>query len=50
MSIRNLLNYLTQLRDRAVWGFDICVVHDSDSAMVKHLSDVISEELFVPLD
>ena len=50
MSIRNLLNYLTQLRHRAVWGFDICVVHDSDSAMVKHLSNLISEDLFVPLD
>jgi FkbM family methyltransferase len=50
ITVKNLLNYLTQLRHRPVWGFDICVVHDSDSAMAKDLSNLISEDLFVPLD
>ena len=35
---------------RAVWGFDICAVHDSDSVMAAELSNVISEDLLVPLD
>ena len=50
MTVTNLLNYLTQLRHRAVWGFDICAVHESDSAMAGELSAVISEGLLVPLD
>jgi FkbM family methyltransferase len=50
MTVTNLLNYLTQLRHRAVWGFDICAVHESDSAMAAVLSDAISEDLLIPLD
>jgi len=50
MAITNLLNYLTQLRHRAIWGFDICAVHESDAAMTAELSTVISEDLLVPLD
>lgn len=49
-TVRNLLNYLTRLRHRPVWGFDICVVHESDSAMARELSNLISDDLFVRLD
>lgn len=50
ITVKNLLNYLTQLRHRPAWGFDICLVHDSDAAMATELSNLISEDLFVPLD
>ncbi len=50
MTVTNLLNYLTQFRHRPVWGFDICVVHDSDSPMAEALSNLISEDLSVRLD
>lgn len=47
--VTNLLNYLTHIRHRPVWGFDICVVHDSDSPLAETLSSVISEDLSLPL-
>ncbi|MEU0503164.1 FkbM family methyltransferase [Nocardia sp. NPDC005998] len=50
MTVKNLLNYLTQLRHRPIWGYDICLVHDSDTALSKQLSALISEDQFVPLD
>jgi hypothetical protein len=37
------------LRHRPVWGFDVCVVHDSDSPLAATLSSVISEDLSLPL-
>lgn len=49
-TVINLLNYLTQIQHRPVWGFDICVVHDSDSPMAEALSTVVSEGLSVRLD
>jgi FkbM family methyltransferase len=50
MPVKNLLNYLTRLRHRPIWGFDICLTHNSDSAMTETLSKVISQDLSVPLD
>jgi FkbM family methyltransferase len=50
MAVKNLLNYLTQLRHRPIWGFDICLTHNSDSAMKETLSKLISEDLSIPLD
>jgi len=50
MTVKNLLNYLTRLRHRPIWGFDICLTHNGDSVMTEALSKLISEDLSIPLD
>lgn len=48
-TVPNLLNYLTQIQHRPIWGFDICLVHDSDAALYTQLSTVVSDGLLVRL-
>jgi len=48
-TVSNLLNYLTHLKHRPIWGFDICLVHDSDTEFFSQVSDLLSKDLLVPL-
>jgi hypothetical protein len=47
--IINAINYMLHLGHRPVWGFDICLVHQSDAAFASELCTLISSEVVLPL-
>ncbi|MFZ2031027.1 MAG: FkbM family methyltransferase [Vitreimonas sp.] len=49
-AVTNLLNYMTQIRHRPVWGFDICLVHDADTSLLQALAKLISINMAIAVD
>jgi FkbM family methyltransferase len=47
--IRNAINYMTHLRHRPVWGFDICLIGRQDAHLADRLAAIISGDLMLPL-
>jgi FkbM family methyltransferase len=47
--ITNAINYMGHLRYRPVWGFDICLLHQSDTMLASDLCKIISRELIMPI-
>ena len=47
--LANAINYLAQVRDRPVWGFDICLAPQSDAAFQREMIALLSAEAAVPL-
>src|SRR5262249_47994713 len=39
--VANLLNYMTQVQHRPVWGFDICLVCDADISLLQAIAKLI---------
>jgi hypothetical protein len=48
-AVTNLLNYLTQVRHRPVWGFDICLVSDTDVPLLQAMAKLISTNMAIAL-
>lgn len=48
-AVTNLLNYMTQIRHRPVWGFDIALIHDSDTSLLQGAAKLISADMAIPL-
>ncbi|HWY61732.1 MAG TPA: FkbM family methyltransferase [Rhizomicrobium sp.] len=46
--VRNIINYMTHLRQRPVWGFDICLIHREDPALTRHMRSLVSQGVMVP--
>ena len=46
--VRNAINYMTHLRQRPVWGFDICLVHRDDQALLQQMRSLVSQEIMLP--
>lgn len=47
--IINAINYMGHFRHRSVYGYDICLVHESDATFAALLSAIISAECVLPL-
>lgn len=47
--IVNAVNYMGHFRHRSVYGYDICLVHESDTAFATELSLILSNESVLPL-
>jgi FkbM family methyltransferase len=47
-SVRNIINYMTHLRQRPVWGFDICLIHRQDAVLTRHMRSLVSKSGMVP--
>ncbi len=45
----NAINYMGHFRHRSVYGYDICLVHQSDAALASTLSAVVSSDLILPV-
>ena len=45
----NALNYMGHFRQRTIWGYDICLVHESDTVFASALGKIISSETVMPL-
>ncbi len=48
--VTNLLNYMTQVRHRPVWGFDICLVHNTDGPLLQAITQLVSKDMAIALD
>jgi FkbM family methyltransferase len=46
--MRNAINYMTHLRQRPVWGFDVCLIHREDRALAQHMRSLVSEGVMLP--
>jgi FkbM family methyltransferase len=46
--VRNAINYMTHLRQRPVWGFDICLIHREDQALLQQMRSLVSEDVMLP--
>jgi FkbM family methyltransferase len=46
--LRNIINYMTHLRQRPVWGFDICLIHREDPALAQQLRSLVSQASMLP--
>jgi FkbM family methyltransferase len=49
-AVTNLLNYLTQVGHRPVWGFDICLVSDADAQLSETIANLVSADMVLPLN
>ena len=45
----NAINYMGHLQSRPVFGFDICLVHQSDQELAAEMKKLIAAEAVVPL-
>ncbi len=48
-SIINAVNYMGHFRHRSIYGYDICLVHQSDVATAAALCELISRDAIIPL-
>ena len=48
--VTNLLNYMTQVRHRPVWGFDIALVCDADVSLLQAIAKLTSMDMAIELD
>ena len=48
-ALTNAINYMAQVKDRPVWGFDICLAHDSDAAFKQQLRSLLSADAALPI-
>lgn len=50
LAVLNAINYMGHFRHRSVWGYDICLVHESDIVFASELSKLISRDTVMPLN
>ena len=48
-SFINAVNYLGHGKDQSVWNYDICLVHQTDFALVADLRALVSRDTVMPL-
>lgn len=50
MGIVNAINYMGHFRHRVIYGYDICLVHESDDGFLTALSCLVSRDAVIALD
>lgn len=48
-SLKNAINYMGHFRHRPLWGFDICLMHQSDRVLADELGKIISADAIFPV-
>lgn len=48
-AMQNAINYMGHAAQRSVWGFDIGLVHRDDRDMISALTQIVSDDLLLPL-
>jgi FkbM family methyltransferase len=47
--IVNAINYMGHFRHRSIYGYDVCLVHESDEAFATALRQLVSADVLLPL-
>jgi FkbM family methyltransferase len=45
----NAINYLGHSKHQSVWGYDICLIHQSDAVLAADLRSLVSSDVVMPL-
>ncbi|MDE2085441.1 MAG: FkbM family methyltransferase [Xanthomonadaceae bacterium] len=48
-AVMNAINYMGHFRHRGIYGYDMCLVHASDTAFAAALCDLLQPDLVLPL-
>jgi FkbM family methyltransferase len=47
--VRDAINYMTHLRHRPVWGFNICLIGRDDNDLARTLAGLVSNDVMLPV-